>query len=169
MHAFAVLALAVLCYGTGRAVIDRLPCSSAGIRAVVAAGLGFGLFGQALFAAGSVGALTRPVVFALLFVMAIASVRYLRELWLLVRRTPIGVFLVLFAGSALTFLRALYPPTGWDATAYHLPYARLFAEEGSLVYAGFLRFPVFPQLDEMLFTASLLAADDVTAQLTQWL
>src|SRR6185436_7148096 len=122
-----------------------------------------------LFAAGSVGALTRPVVFALLFVMAIASVRYLRELWLLVRRTPIGVFLVLFAGSALTFLRALYPPTGWDATAYHLPYARLFAEEGSLVYAGFLRFPVFPQLDEMLFTASLLAADDVTAQLTQWL
>jgi len=168
-HAFAVFALAVLCHGLGRAAIDRLPCASASLRAVIATGLGFGFFGQALFALGSVGALTRPFVVALLGVMAIAAARYLRELWMLARRTPIVVLLLLAAGSALTFLRALYPPLGWDATMYHLTYARLFADEGALVYAGFLRFPVFPQLNEMLFTASLLVADDVTAQLTQWL
>lgn len=165
----AILALAILCHGTGRVLIERLPSTSAALRAAIATGLGFGLFGQALFALGSVGALTRPAVFALLLVMAIAGVRYVRELWLLLRRTPVVALAVLFAGSALTFLRALYPPIGYDATMYHLPYARLFAEAGSLVYAGFLRFPVFPQLNEMLFTASLLVADDVTAQLTQWL
>ena len=160
----AVLALALLCHGIGRAVIGRLPCTSAGLRVVVATGLGFGIIGQLLFVIGSIGALTRTVVIALLVVLAIPAFWYLREL-----RAHRWVLIVLFAGSVLTFLRALYPPAGSDPTVYHLTYARLFAEAGSLVYADTLRYPVFPQLNEMLFTAALLVADDVTAQLVQWL
>ena len=163
-HAIAVAVLALVCHGTGRAVMDalRLPRGDAALlRAVVASGLGFGAMGMLFFAAGSAGALTRPVVIAILLVLAVPAVRYAREF-------PFGIAAVLFAGSLVTFVSALYPPTGFDATMYHLTYARLFAESGSMVYAGTTRFPVFPQLDEVVFAAALLVADDLTAQLTQW-
>lgn len=168
-QALAIVVLAVLCHGTGRAILARLPCESRGLRAVVATGLGFGMFGQALFAIALLGALTRPVVLTLLVLMALPAARYAPELGRLIRDTPLALSLVLAWGSLPAFLRALYPPTGFDATMYHLTYARLFAEAGSLVWAGTLRFPVFPQLNEMLFAAALLVAGDVTAQLTQWL
>lgn len=168
-HAFALAVLALLCHGTGRAVMDalRLRTDDAGVRAVVASGLGFGALGTILFAAGSVGALTRPVVVAVLVLLALCGARYAAELWTLARRTPPAILLVLIGGSAVTFVRGLYPPMGFDATMYHLPFARLFAESGSLVYAGAIRYPVFPQLDEVIFAAALLVADDLTAQLTQ--
>jgi 4-amino-4-deoxy-L-arabinose transferase-like glycosyltransferase len=169
IHAGAVLFLAVLCYGTGRALIARLPCSSDGLRAAIATGAGLCVFGQLLFIAATFGALTRGAVFALLALMALLSARFVRELWLLIVRAPKSLLWMLGGGSILPFLHALYPPTGWDATMYHLTYARVFAETGSLVYIGHMRFPVFPQLNEMWFTAALLVANDVTAQLTQFL
>ncbi|HXU47230.1 MAG TPA: hypothetical protein VN783_17015, partial [Thermoanaerobaculia bacterium] len=60
---------------------------------------------------------------------------------------------------------ALYPPTAFDPTLYHLPYARAFVATGGLPYLPDLRFPVFPQASEVLFAEAMLLADDRAAQL----
>jgi hypothetical protein len=60
---------------------------------------------------------------------------------------------------------ALYPPVAFDATLYHLPYARAFAATGALPFLPDLRFPIFPQLQEVLFALGMTLAGDVTAQL----
>ncbi|MEA2695662.1 MAG: hypothetical protein QOJ16_5049 [Acidobacteriota bacterium] len=58
-------------------------------------------------------------------------------------------------------LLPLYPPTAFDATLYHLPFARGFVASGGLPFLADLRFPVFPQVNEMLFAEVLLFAPDV--------
>ena len=58
-------------------------------------------------------------------------------------------------------LSTLYPPTAFDATLYHLPFARGFVASGGLPFLADLRFPVFPQVDEMLFAWVLLFAPNV--------
>lgn len=68
----------------------------------------------------------------------------------------IGAFAVLVLLTALT----LYPPTLFDATHYHLPYATVFAESGSLPFIEELRFPIFPQLQEVLFSLGILVAGE---------
>lgn len=59
------------------------------------------------------------------------------------------------------FVLALYPPTAFDETMYHLPFARAFAQSGGLPAMPALRFPVFPALGELLFAETLLLAGDV--------
>jgi len=82
------------------------------------------------------------------------------------------------AGALLPLLLLpLYPSTAFDATMYHLPYARAFAETGSAPFLRDLRFPVFPQLMEFLFAVLFPAGRDLAAQclsviatlLTGWL
>ena len=58
------------------------------------------------------------------------------------------------------FVLALYPPTAFDETLYHLPYARAFVDCGCLPFLPELRFPVFPQLSEVLQAALLTFAGD---------
>ncbi|HJQ38275.1 MAG TPA: hypothetical protein VKB93_14150, partial [Thermoanaerobaculia bacterium] len=123
--------------------------------AAIAVGLAYGIVGQIFFALAAFGALTR--ISALLILIPFA---------LLIRARPSPFILI---ASLPAFVLALYPPAGWDATAYHLVYARLFANAHALVFADTLRFPVFPQLGEMHFAAALLVANDAVAQLTQWL
>ena len=67
------------------------------------------------------------------------------------------------------FLLALYPPSAFDETLYHLPFARAFAESGGLPVLPALKFPVFPALAELLFAETLLLADDVAAHLVSLL
>lgn len=62
------------------------------------------------------------------------------------------------------WLLSLYPPTAFDATLYHLPYAREFAATGALPFLPGLRYPIFPQLDEVLLALVMLFGDDVAAQ-----
>ena len=64
---------------------------------------------------------------------------------------------------------ALYPPTAFDETLYHLPYARAFARTGGVPFLPELRNPVFPQVNELLFTAMLLLAGDVAPHLVELL
>jgi dolichyl-phosphate-mannose-protein mannosyltransferase len=185
-HALAILVFALACFSAGRSIVDRfLPGSPFGQRVAFALALGTGLVGQALFLLGITGQLSRGNVAIVLALAAIAGCVPIRRSevssfdwrstdwrsldwrsldW---RLTPAG--LVLLLATVPSFLLALYPPVGFDATMYHLPFARLFAERGALVFADTLRFPVFPQLGEMPFTAALLLSDDVAAQLTQWL
>jgi len=162
IHAIEIAIFAALCYGTGRALTARLP----GVGGAVALGVGLCAFAQVLFVVAALGMLTRIAVFVLLAVMAL--------LWTAAAAPPLSKAVWKSGGVAaavqiLPFLRALYPPSAYDETMYHLPYARLFANAGALVYADNLRFPVFPQLNEVVFSAALLVSDDLTAQLTQWL
>ncbi len=67
------------------------------------------------------------------------------------------------------FLLPLYPPTAFDATMYHLPSAKAYAQNHGLVFLPFIRFSLFPQINEMLFSLMLILSDDVAAQLVQFL
>jgi hypothetical protein len=64
---------------------------------------------------------------------------------------------------------ALYPPTAFDETLYHLPFARAFAASGGLPFLPDLRFPVFPQLAEVLDAEMLLVGGDVATHLVSLL
>ena len=66
-------------------------------------------------------------------------------------------------------LLALYPPTAFDATTYHLPTARAFAETGALPFLPTLRAPIFPPLAELLSAIALLFAGDIASHLVQLL
>jgi 4-amino-4-deoxy-L-arabinose transferase-like glycosyltransferase len=68
------------------------------------------------------------------------------------------------AASLPVALLTLYPPTAFDATLYHLPYARAFAASGALPYLPDLRAPIFPQLLETLFAMLLPFGGDLAAQ-----
>jgi 4-amino-4-deoxy-L-arabinose transferase-like glycosyltransferase len=78
---------------------------------------------------------------------------------------------IALAGAALlpSALLALYPPTGFDETLYHLPFARDFVASGGVPFLADLRFPVFPQANEMLFALVMLFAPDLAAHGVQWL
>jgi hypothetical protein len=159
-HLAEILAFALLCHGVGRWLVRRLPSPSPFVTTAIATGLGYGILSMALFFLANAGVLTRTSVIALFIVASIVSlvmVPYARvHPWILIAAIP-------------SFVLALYPPTAYDATTYHLMYAKHFAEQGRLVFDEALRFPTFPFLGEMPFAAALLLADDLTAQLTQWL
>jgi 4-amino-4-deoxy-L-arabinose transferase-like glycosyltransferase len=71
---------------------------------------------------------------------------------------------------------ALYPPTGFDETMYHLPLVRAIAETG-LTFHRDLRFPAFPLLAELLAVPLYAIGGDVATHaipflatlLTVWL
>jgi 4-amino-4-deoxy-L-arabinose transferase-like glycosyltransferase len=66
---------------------------------------------------------------------------------------PLGV-LLLVGGGPLALL-ALYPAVDPDPGIYHLPFARAFVQGSGLPFLADLRFPVFPQLNELLFAIGL--------------
>src|SRR6202035_4034231 len=63
--------------------------------------------------------------------------------------------LLLPAGGAPLLLLALYPPIDPDPGSYHLRIARGFMQNPGLPFFANLRFPVFPQLSELLFAIVL--------------
>ncbi|MEO1370375.1 MAG: hypothetical protein AAFX50_24605, partial [Acidobacteriota bacterium] len=134
--------------------------------------LGLGVIAQALFVIGLLGGL-RPAVLGACLVLAHAGCRPSWRMAWGRRPGPLGTWSRAtwgwIAASLPVVLLALYPPTGWDETAYHLPYVRAFLEAGGLVFAEHLRYPVFPQVAEMLFLAAGLAGGDTAAALTQTL
>ncbi|MFL6193095.1 MAG: hypothetical protein ACJ75H_02895, partial [Thermoanaerobaculia bacterium] len=75
-----------------------------------------------------------------------------------------GLALAALAALLPLAVLALYPPTGFDATLYHLPFARAFADSGGVPYVMDRRVPVFPQANEILFAALLLFGRDVATQ-----
>jgi hypothetical protein len=67
---------------------------------------------------------------------------------------------------ALPFLiKPLQPPFEWDELMYHLPYAKLWAEDGRLTISLWLRYPLFPYNFNLLYAASLLLGNDVLPHL----
>src|SRR5438105_51384 len=57
-------------------------------------------------------------------------------------------------------LLALYPPIAFDETLYHLAFVRAIAQSGAINFFGDIRFPVFPQLHELLCVPVFLLLGD---------
>ena len=57
-------------------------------------------------------------------------------------------------------LLAIYPPIAFDETLYHLPFVRAIASSGAINFFGDIRFPVFPQLHELLCVPVFLLLGD---------
>lgn len=171
LHALIAIGFAWICHGAGSLILRRAPFEDAGLRIAAATALGYGLLGQCLFVLGLLGWLNRVAAGSLFGVAIVAAAIAQRIRSRDVSRAPVRrPLLVLIAiGSIPSLLIAMYPPVGFDGTMYHLVFARLFAESGRLVFAEALRFPVFPQLAEMHYTAALLLISDQAAQLTGWL
>jgi hypothetical protein len=181
LHLLALLSLTATVYVTGRLITRRLPGDEADDdgweRFAVAATLGLALWGSLGLLLGFAGLLARgPLLIALTGVhlgglgvwreMGRGAKAFLggdgrrRRWWFL-----FGIAAVLAPLVAI----ALYPPTAFDETLYHLPFARAFARTGGVPFLPDLRVPVFPQLSEMVFAEVLLLADDVAVHFVELL
>lgn len=174
LHYGALGALALLAYVVGRALTRRLDYHSAWEKFAFCTGLGLGALSFLMFALGLVRILYLPVVLAALAGICALCTPVWREMFRgVVRLRPPGAWKSWVAGVAvaavvLPFLvLPLYPPTAFDSTMYHLPFAIDYVENHRIAPVVHLRFPVFPQANEMLFALALLLFDDVTAQLIQ--
>lgn len=189
-HYSLLAALSILAYIFGRRSTLGFAYHSALERVCFSLALGLGIISYIVFLSGIVGALRRPVLLAMLAAGVILCYRvwrfwpqrlsklapHIRQLPLQIRkltRSSLIKWLVpLLLGSFIVLpilLLPLYPPTAFDGTMYHLPYAKVFVEQGALVFTPHLRYAVFPQANEMLFTLALLFVDDILAQLIELL
>jgi hypothetical protein len=171
-HALAFAALAVTAYVTGAALLLALRMAVAGEgleTAALALPLGFLAVAQIGLALGLAGWLRPgPVAAAVLIVHALAWRGWRRLLRqarsALGRAMTAGVLSAVGVAAAPFVALSLYPPTAFDATLYHLLYARQFAATGGLPFLRNLRYPIFPQLQEVASALVMLFADDVAAQ-----
>ena len=167
--ALAVGLLAVTAFVLGRLLIGNLELPAE--RWAVPMALGLALLAHLGFFLGLAGLLRPAPVLGLVAVIHLAGIVW-RGVWRagspLRRPSRRATGLVVLALFPFVLL-ALYPPTAFDATMYHLPYAKGFVESGGIPFLRDLRFPVFPQANEMLFALVMLFAPDVAAHGVQWL
>ncbi len=163
----AVLVLALTAYILGRTLTLRsVSYASVLERVAVSTTLGLAAITLLAFFLGLVGLLARFPVLVLLAGIHLLGIPAWRELAWRRIRLPILLAGIVWGGIVLAPLAVLaaYPPTGFDATLYHLPFARAFVETGGLPWLPDLRFPVFPQANELLFAVLMLFAPDLAAQ-----
>lgn len=163
------------CFVLGKAVLRRLQFVSRAEEACVCTTVGMGLLAVILFLLGMAHLLYASVIVVATVCVHLWGHRVWRETyaglvewWRSSRRAPIAL-IGLAAAMTPSFILTLYPPSSYDETMYHLPFAKLFAHEHAVVFAETLRFPVFPQLSEILFTALLILRNDVSTHLVQFL
>jgi hypothetical protein len=122
--------------------------------------LGLAAGGQILLLLALAGALRAPAVIALaVTAVAVGMLRYDGH-----RRWSARWWLAL-PPAVLLFVMALYPPLGFDETLYHLPIVQSAAVTGRIVFLPELRFPLFPQLHEVLAVPAYLALGDTATHL----
>jgi 4-amino-4-deoxy-L-arabinose transferase-like glycosyltransferase len=167
--ALAVLLLAATAFVLGRTLIGELDRGVERWAIPTACGLAvLSYLGLLLGFAGLLRPMPVLLVLAAVHLLGIPVWRGLPEPFLFWRRHPRRALL----GAAALFpfaILALYPPTAFDATLYHLPFARGFVASGGVPFLADLRFPVFPQANEMLFALVMLFAPDIAAHGVQWL
>ena len=159
-------------YAAGRLLCGRMTFPSVASELSVAVAVGLGALGLAGLGLGLVGWLHWAAVWGLVVLLHGLAWRHGLRLVQQFKAVELRRGQVAMAGLSLliflpALLVALYPPTAFDATMYHLPYAQLFSDEGRVIFASDLRYPVFPQLVDLLFTLVFLVASDVSTALVQ--
>ncbi len=178
-----VLTAALLALGAfiiGRRLCVAVPFDSSAERVGISMAVGLGAIGLLVFFIGLAGGLTRPVVVAAgaLGVLACAAgerswpgdLRGALARWRdadRFRPRTLGLTCLLVVVMLPILALAFYPPTAWDATMYHLPMAKAYVQHQRVEPTVFFRYPVFPQLNEMLFTVGLMFSTDIAAHLAQ--
>jgi 4-amino-4-deoxy-L-arabinose transferase-like glycosyltransferase len=180
LHYFAIGLMALVSYLLGRRLTRRVSYHSLLEEVSFSVAIGLGFLAYLTMLLGLIGLLySWLMILLLLFAVLISSpLRHFRDSrfrlaweWFGALRKNNKLSLVVAVTALLIpiCLLPLYPPTAWDSTMYHLAYAKIYTQNHQIVLTPYLRFPVFPQTNEMLFTLSLLLFDDVTAQLIQFL
>ena len=174
-----LLVLGATSYVLGRTLIrglgPRLELELTGRleRAAVATALGLALTAHGLVLLGFAG-LLRPLPLLLLAAAVLAAGapvgrELLGDLRGLSARSAAGRTGAALLALAPLAVLPLYPATAFDATLYHLPFARAFIESGGVPFLPDRRVPVFPQANELLFAAVLPFGGDVAAHGVQLL
>ena len=182
LHYFAIGLIALVSYLLGRRLTRRVSYHSLLEEISFSVAIGLGLIAYLTMILGLIGLLYFWLIILLLLIAVLicSPLRHFSDFsfrlsweWLgrLRKRNKLSLVLVLVVSALLVpiCLLPLYPPTGFDSTMYHLAYAKIYTQNHQIVLTPYLRFPVFPQTNEMLFTLSLLLFDDVTAQLIEFL
>ncbi len=182
LHYAAAALFALVAFLLGRALVRNVVFADVLETVAVAVTLGSGGLGLAMLALGLAGGFNvASLVAMLVLVVAAAGFTLARaETSLFSGRTeargdrprlPASATRLLAVLAALlllpTLVVALYPPVGFDATLYHLPFAKAFEAAGGLVLVRSVRFPILPQLHDLLFTLMRMLVDDVAAKLVQ--
>jgi 4-amino-4-deoxy-L-arabinose transferase-like glycosyltransferase len=182
-HVLLLVALAATTYVAGRLLwrgstrgrVDRRFSHSRVASVVLASTLGLAALGTVGCLLGLAGQLRLPWLLAAVGVIHLAGLGVWREPAASGAGAGSGepragvVWSVALVASAPLLPLAIYPPTAFDETLYHLPFARAFARSGALPFLPELRFPIFPQLSEVLAAEVLLVAGDTATHLWQLL
>ncbi|MGZ4808546.1 MAG: ArnT family glycosyltransferase [Thermoanaerobaculia bacterium] len=173
------LVVALTAYAAGQWITRTIHFRGGLEELAVACTLGIGVIGTLLYLIGRPGLLYRPVVLALGVLIHLAAIPQWRRVATRLRawwgsstrgeRSSIVLLLILAAAIIPAFVFSLYPPNTYDETCYHLPIASLFVREHAVVFDDTLRFPLFPQLGEMMFSAILMWAGDVRTHVVELL
>ncbi len=171
--------LALAAFVVGRRLCRRVSFDSTLECAGISTTLGLGTIALSVFLLGLMGMLTRSAVVLGLLGALLAchpvwaawprnireGLRRLSRAGGLTTRTLVLVLLVV---AILPILApAFYPSTAWDATTYHLAMAKAYVHSHRVHLTPFVYIPVFPQLNEILFSVALLFSTDIAAQLVQ--
>src|SRR5262245_40475294 len=119
-HLLTIPFLGLAAYMAGRRVLGRLAFGSLAEEVAVSAGMGVGLLGTVFFLLGLAGAI-RP--WSLLAVLGGALASGGRRWRAMGGRGGAVAAALLAAASLPAAILALYPPTAFDSTLYHLPIA----------------------------------------------
>ena len=122
--------------------------------------LGLALFAHACFFLAAIGQLRASPLIALTIIAIAGGALRSRKTEL-----PSSMAAASALGIAPLLVLALYPPLAFDETLYHLPFVRALARDGALRFLPDLRFPVFPQLHELLCVPVFLLAGDAATHL----
>jgi hypothetical protein len=170
---FLVLALlGATSWALGARLLRRISFSNPLEQAGFAIALGLGALAQGIF----VLALLRVFNTASVLIMLGLAIGVSWREWQVILRGAHSVparlrgrSVQVTAGAALliavpAFILTLYPPSSFDAGLYHLPFARELIAQHGLAVHPFLRYPVFPQLNDLLYGGVLRLAGDVAVQ-----
>jgi hypothetical protein len=171
---FGVALGAFLAWGLGRRVSRFLGLEPTGIQGhVLAFAFGLGVYLQAATGLGFLG-FFRPEFFILAACLVCAAAwperGALSDLLYDVRkpRPALGrwkaVLAALMAYAAFdSFVRALAPPIGWDATAYHLVLPKLYLEAGGILEIPWMKDSYWPHLIQVFYGVPMAFGHDTAA------
>lgn len=181
-HYLTIASIALLAYLYGRQLTRRLKYSSLAEQLGVSLSLGLGVIAYLIFFVGILGLLYKSVVLTTLLAGALLCYPTWRD-WMRAARentgrlrasvgnrwAVCGVALLGLIFVAPLLALPLYPPVSFDATSYHLPLAKTYVLHHKIILTPYLRFQVFPMIDEMCIALALLLYDDILAHLFQLL
>jgi 4-amino-4-deoxy-L-arabinose transferase-like glycosyltransferase len=179
-HYSALVILAIVAAAIGARIVGRRIQFASQLESLsFSTALGLGAISFLILLIGQLHVLFAPVLLLSLFVAVLIcspvlfewarrAREYLRADKTRLARIALGTAIV-FAVVLPFLVYPLYPARSWDATQYHLAVAKIYVREHAVVFTPYLRYPVFPQTNQMLFTGALLVFDEQFAQQTQLL